>query len=64
MTEKEFEAEAQRGSRIGSAIATVQKIIDPSHHVEHVQEQKQRLEADASESGDKPDPGAPRSRPE
>ncbi|MGB8525188.1 MAG: hypothetical protein WCD43_19660 [Candidatus Acidiferrales bacterium] len=60
MTEQEFEAEARRGSRIGGAIAEVQKIVDPSHHVEYVQEEEERMEADGSESGDKPETGPPR----
>jgi hypothetical protein len=57
MTEQEFEAEAQRGSSIGGAMAEVQKIVDSSHHVEYVQEEAERMEADGSESGDKPETG-------
>jgi hypothetical protein len=60
MTENEFEAEARRASSIGSAVAAVQKIVDPSHHVEYVQEENERLEADASTPGDKPQSGDPR----
>jgi len=57
MTEEEFEAEAQRSSRLGGAVAGLQKILDPSHHVEYVQEQQERVEADGSESGDRPKAG-------
>jgi hypothetical protein len=59
MTEQEFEAEARRGPRIGGAMAEVKKIVDASHHVEYVQEEEQHLEADGSESGDKPETGPP-----
>lgn len=55
MTEEEFEAEAKRSSSIGSAVAGLQKIIDPSHHVEYTEEQQQRIEADGAELGDKPE---------
>ena len=57
MTEQEFEAEAQRSSRLGGAVAGLQKILDPSHHVEYVQEQQERVEADGSELGDRPNAG-------
>jgi hypothetical protein len=58
MTEEEFEAEAQRSSRLGGVVGELQKILDPSHHVEYTQEQQQRLEADGSESGDRPESGS------
>jgi hypothetical protein len=54
MTEEEFEAEAKRRSHIGPALMTVQKMIDPNHHVEYVREEKERVEADSAESGDRP----------
>ena len=57
MTSQEFEAEAKRGSRMGSATAALQKIIDPGHHVEYVQEQKEAVRADGAESGDHPQTG-------
>lgn len=57
MTEEEFEAEAKRSSMMGSAVADFQKFVDPSHHVEHIQEQQLRVEADGSELGDKPESG-------
>jgi hypothetical protein len=56
MTEEEFEAEAKRSSHIGPALMTVQKMIDPNHHVEYVREEKERIEADSAESGDRPTP--------
>ncbi len=55
MTEEEFEAEARRSSPIGAAVTGLQKIIDPGHRAEYVQEQKERIEADGAESGDRPD---------
>ena len=57
MTEEEFEAEAKRHSTIGAAVGSVQKIIDPGHSAEHIVEQQQRLEADRTNSGDRPKPG-------
>lgn len=59
MTEQEFEAEAKRSSSIGSAIGGLQKIIDSAHSTEHMIEQQQRLEADRTNSGDRPKPGSP-----
>jgi hypothetical protein len=61
MSEEEFEAEAKRSSHIGPAIMTVQKLFDANHHVEYVQEENEREEADAAESGDRPEagPGTP-----
>lgn len=57
MSEKEFEAEARRTSRMGGAMAELQKIVDPSHRVEYVQEEEERMEADGSEAGDKSETG-------
>jgi hypothetical protein len=57
LTEQEFEAEARRGSAMSGAMAEVQKIVDPNHHVEYVQEEAERMDADGSESGDKPETG-------
>lgn len=59
MTEEEFEAEAKRGSGIGAAIGSLQKIIDSGHSTEHMVEQQQRLEADRTNSGDRPKAGSP-----
>jgi hypothetical protein len=58
MTDEEYEAEVQRSSRMGAAVTGLQKIIDPSHSAEYVQEQAQRLEADGANSGDGPEAGA------
>jgi hypothetical protein len=60
MTEEKFEAEARRSSKIGGAMIGLQRVFDPSHKVEYVQEQKQRIEADGVESGDRPQAGASR----
>lgn len=59
MTEEEFEEEAERSSRAGSMVFALQKVVDPSHKSEYVQEQKERLEADGAESGGPPAPPAP-----
>jgi hypothetical protein len=56
MTSEEFEAEAKRPSHVGAAIIAVQKIVDPNHHVEYVQEERQKVEADSAPSGDPPHP--------
>jgi len=58
MTEEEFEEEAKRSSRVGGAVSALQKVFDPSHHVEYVEEQQQRVEADGAESGGPPKPVA------
>jgi hypothetical protein len=55
MTSQQFEAEAKRGSRMGGAMAALQKVIDPGHHVEYVQEQKELAEAQGAKSGDRPE---------
>lgn len=57
MTEEEFEADAKRSSVIGAGVAEFQKVIDPSHRVEYIQEQEQRIEAESSEPGDKAESG-------
>jgi len=59
MTEEEFEEEAKRSSSVGGAVSALQKVFDPSHHVEYVQEQQQRVEADGAESGGPPKPVTP-----
>ena len=64
MTEEEFEEEAKRSSSLGAAMSAVQKIIDPGHRVEYVEQQNRRLEADGAEAGDRlPDDGEPREKP-
>jgi hypothetical protein len=60
MTEEEFEAEAKRSSTMGIVVAGLQKIVDPSHKIEMMQEQEQRIEAESSESGDGPETGQQR----
>ncbi|HXA57516.1 MAG TPA: hypothetical protein VNU84_08745 [Candidatus Acidoferrum sp.] len=57
MTSEEFEEDVKRSSKLGPALMTVQKIVDPDHHVEYVQEEKERIEADAADSGDPPKAG-------
>jgi hypothetical protein len=59
MTGQEFEAEAKRSSTIGSMVGGLQKIIDPGHSTQQMVEQQQRLEADRTNSGDRPKPGSP-----
>jgi len=59
MTEEEFEREAKRSSKVGAAVIGFQKIIDPGHRVEYVQEQQQRIEAESAESGDRPQTAPP-----
>jgi hypothetical protein len=34
---------------MGCAMAELQKIVEPSHRVEYVQEEERRMEADGSE---------------
>jgi hypothetical protein len=63
MTEEEFEAEARRGARLAGGVAALQKVLDPSHKVEYAVEAKE-LEADAAESGDRPDTGPQRTSAE
>lgn len=57
MTEEEFEADAKRASQIAPAIMGFQKVIDPSHRVEYVQEENEKIEAESAESGDRPEAG-------
>ena len=59
MTEEEFEAEARRVSMTGVAMTELQKHIDPQHKVEYLAQRDKHVEADSSESGDRPpDPPA------
>ncbi|MGH9575180.1 MAG: hypothetical protein ACRD40_16830 [Candidatus Acidiferrales bacterium] len=57
MTDQEFETEARHASQLAPALMGFQKFVDPNHHVEYVEEQQQRIEADAAESGDRPETG-------
>ena len=54
MTGEEFEAEAKRSSKMGAAVIGFQKVIDPGHRVEYVQEQQTQIQAETAESGDSP----------
>lgn len=58
MTEEEFEAEAKRSSTLGAAVSGLQKIVAPEHASEHIIEQQQRIEAERTNSGDRPKPGS------
>ena len=62
MTEEEFEAEAQRASALSGALASVQKIVSPSHRVEYIMQKDKRAEGDAAESGDSPEAGTNNAR--
>lgn len=54
MTEEEFEAEAKRVSMQGVALAEFQKHVDPIHKVEYLLQRDKHVEAESSESGDRP----------
>ena len=54
MTEEEFEAEAKRVSLRGVAMTELQKHIDPQLKVEYLVQRDKHVEADSSESGDRP----------
>jgi hypothetical protein len=53
MSEKEFEEDAERKSLLGAAMLGVEKALRPDR-AEQVLEQKQRVEKDATPSGDAP----------
>jgi hypothetical protein len=59
MTGEQFEREAKRSSKIGAAVTEFQKIVDPGHRVVYAERQALRIEADAAESGDRPQTGPP-----
>jgi len=59
MTGEQFEQEAKRSSKVGAAVMGFQKVVDPGHRVEYAQEQVLRVEADAAESGDRPETPLP-----
>jgi hypothetical protein len=54
MSVEEFEAERERTTRLSGPILEFQKIVDASHHVEHVQREKDE-KSDSQVSGDPPD---------
>ena len=53
MSEKEFNEDAERKSVLGAAMVGVEKALRPER-VEQVLEQKNRVEKDATPSGDAP----------
>ena len=55
MTGKDFEVEAKRVSPIGGVMLAIQRLIDPAHRVEHVQQAKAHAENEKS-PGAEPDP--------
>lgn len=57
MSEQEFEAEARRAHGRGHMTGFLQKIFDPGHPVERVQEQVLRVRAEEDVSGDRPKAG-------
>jgi hypothetical protein len=57
MTAEQFEREAQRSSKVGAAAIGFQKVVDPGHRVEYVQERQQQVELESAQPGDTPDAG-------
>ena len=53
MSQKEFDADAERKSVLGAAMVGVEKALRPER-AEQVLEQKKRVEKDATPSGDEP----------
>ena len=58
MSEEEFEKEAERVTLRGAGVAEYQRIVDPSHKVEYLQQRDKHVEAEESDSGDKRKSGA------
>jgi hypothetical protein len=58
MTNEEFEAESKRASRMSGPISALQKLVDPGHHVEYVQKEKEG-KLQSPRSGDPPEPVQP-----
>ena len=58
MTEEEFEEEAKKKSLLGAAMMGVDRVLRRDQ-VEHVLEQKQRVEKDETPSGDPPKTDSP-----
>lgn len=61
MSEEEFNKEAQRATMRGAGVAEFQRIVDPSHKVEYLQQRDKHVEAEKTDSGDRP-PGDSRSK--
>lgn len=59
MTEEEFQKEADRVTMRGVGVAEFQRIVDPSHKVEYLQQRDKHVEAEEEDSGDRPKPGDP-----
>lgn len=53
MTGKQFEDDAKRASPVGGVMLAVQKLVDPSHRMEYV-EQAEAQQEDGMKSGDTP----------
>lgn len=53
MTEEEFEEEAKKKSLLRAGMIGLQKILEPNR-IEHVLEQKQRIEKDDTQPGEPP----------
>ena len=56
MTEAEFEAEAKKVSAVGAGLAEFQRIVE-GRKVEYMLQQDKHIEAEETDSGDKPNPG-------
>jgi len=54
MTGEEFEAEAKRVSMRAVTMTELQKHVDPRHKVEYLAQRDKHVEADPSDSGDRP----------
>lgn len=61
MTEKEFQAEAERSSLLGAAVLGFHKFLQPKR-VEYTLKKDKHVEADSTASGDRP-PEDPRAKP-
>ncbi len=53
MTEKEFEAEAERSSVLGAATLGLHKLLQPKR-VEYIVQKDKHVEAEHADSGDRP----------
>ena len=55
MTEEEYNREAERVTMRGAGVAEFQRIVDPSHKVEYLQQRDKHVQAEEVDSGDRPD---------
>ncbi len=63
MTEEEFQSEAERASLLGAGVLGLQEFLQPKR-VEYIMQRDKHVEADSTESGDRPPeepPPAPKS---